>query len=56
MLNTLGASASGIVIALAACPYYALCLIIYLPIATFFMNRFTKVIIGGVMDKFEINA
>ena len=42
LIQTVGASISGIVIGLCVCPYYALCLICYLPFATIFMKVFQK--------------
>lgn len=56
LLQTSGATVSGIVIGLAVCPYYALTLLIYLPVGTLFMKCFQKVVVKNVMLKFKMNA
>ena len=56
MLSTVGASLSGICIGLAICPYYALCLLVYLPFATMIMQFFRNLIIKAVMAKMRTNA
>ena len=38
LLSTLGSTISGVIIGLAACPYYALCLLVYVPLATLLMK------------------
>jgi len=45
-----------VAIGLAICPYYALCLFVYLPIASFVMVRQKSMMIRTVMEKFRMNA
>jgi len=47
---------SGVIIGLIVCPYFSLCLLIYLPFATFAMKKLMGSMIAGVMSKFEMNA
>lgn len=56
MISTIGATCSGIIIGLAICPYYALCLIVYLPFASILMQVLKGIMIKGVMQKFGQNA
>lgn len=56
LISTVGASCSGIIIGLAISPYYALCLLAYLPFATIIMQFFRKLIMNAVMAKFGMNA
>lgn len=39
LISVVGASLSGIIIGLIFCPYYALCLLVYLPFGTFLMKK-----------------
>jgi len=56
MISTIGATCSGIIIGLAICPYYALCLLVYLPFASILMQVLKGIMIRGVMQKFGMNA
>ena len=56
LISTVGASLSGIVIGLAICPYYALCLLAYLPFATIIMQVFRRLIMKAVIAKMGMNA
>lgn len=55
LLSTAGAATSGIVIGLACCPYYALCLLAYLPFATIIMTRMQKYVMKSIFAKFGMN-
>lgn len=56
LLTTLGSTSSGIVIGLFVCPYYALALLIYLPLATIIMQIFRRMIIKAVTAKMMTNV
>ena len=47
---------SGLAICFFTNPWYAFCLVAYLPFLTIVMNRFSKVIIRGVKQKMQMNA
>lgn len=56
LISTVSASTSGIIIGLAICPYYALCLLAYLPFASLLMIKLKSVMMKGVMEKMGMNA
>ena len=56
LISTVAASTSGIIIGLAICPYYALCLLAYLPFASILMIKLKSVMMKGVMEKMGMNA
>ena len=56
MISTIGTSFSGTCIGLVICPYYALCLICYLPFAILVMTQFKKVMMKAIGQKFMMNA
>ena len=56
VISTAGATVSGITISLYIHPYYALCLLAYLPFAAIIMTKFKSVTIKVIMKKFAMNA
>ena len=56
LISIVGASISGLGIALYICPYYALCLLIYFPFATITMFAFLKSVTKAVIMKMGLNA
>lgn len=56
LISTVGASLSGIILGLLINPYYALCLLVYLPFASIAMNRMSKNIIAAVIAKLKTNG
>ena len=56
VISTVGSTVSGIIISLVIHPYYALCLIAYLPFAAIIMTKFKAATIKVVTKKFAMNA
>lgn len=55
LISVIGATISGILIGLFYCPYYALCLLIYLPFATVMMRTVQSKIMAAVGKKMGMN-
>ena len=55
LLTTLGSWASGIIIGLNICPYYALCLFAYFPVGTIIMVCMRDKMIQSVVNKMQAN-
>ena len=56
LISTVGATISGLAIAISVCPYYGLCISVYLPFATVVIKYFQRRVMGSVMVKFGMNA
>ena len=56
LVTTVGATVSGITIALIISPYYGLCLLAYLPFGTKIMFAIIDKMKATVMEKFKMNA
>jgi ABC-type multidrug transport system fused ATPase/permease subunit len=56
MLSTIGSTLSGVIIGLVMCPYYALCLLFYLPFATILLKRLQGKLIFNVVRKGMMNG
>lgn len=56
LIGTIGSTLSGIIIALASCPYFALALLAYMPFGTIVMKFLGKTIMKSVMSKMRCNG
>ena len=56
LISIVGASISGLGIALYYCPYYALCLLIYFPFATCTMFAFLGKVKNAIITKMGLSA